>query len=147
MIKLARQWCTLFGLGHLPGRGTLASALIFIVAYFVLGINTLVGQILLAAMVLISVLLTYSAAKLYTQTDPLEIISDEVAASALLALIIPYSWLWFLIAFVLFRFFDISKILGIKQLETLPGATGILTDDFGAVLYSYIIIIITHIWL
>jgi phosphatidylglycerophosphatase A len=41
-------------------------------------------------------------------------------------------------SFVLFRFFDILKPLGIKRLETLPGATGVMSDDILAGFYTFL---------
>jgi phosphatidylglycerophosphatase A len=41
-----------------------------------------------------------------------------------------------LVAFGLFRFFDILKPLGIKKLEALPGAWGVMADDVLGGLYA-----------
>lgn len=44
----------------------------------------------------------------------------------------------FIAAFILFRFFDILKPLGIKHLEAIPGALGVMTDDLLAGFYTFL---------
>ena len=48
---------------------------------------------------------------------------------------IEFNYLNLIISFILFRFFDISKI-GLKKIEQISGAWGILLDDIFAGLYS-----------
>ena len=52
-----------------------------------------------------------------------------------------------LLSFVLFRFFDITKIGPIKRFENLPNGIGIMADDIVAGLFSAIIIFIALLWL
>lgn len=76
--------------------------------------------------------------------DPSEVILDEFIA-------IPYCFIGFipsvatwndalftLIAFVLFRFFDIVKPLGIKKLQAYSGGLGVVIDDVVAGIYTCI---------
>ena len=44
------------------------------------------------------------------------------------------------LAFILFRFFDIAKPLGIRKLEQLPGGIGVMADDVLAGIYSNLIL-------
>lgn len=73
--------------------------------------------------------------------DPGWIVIDEVSgqwmAFAFLApeIIIENPWV-ILIGFALFRFFDILKPLGIKKLEALPGALGVMADDLLGGIYA-----------
>ena len=77
--------------------------------------------------------------------DPKEVVIDEWAGQ-LIALIgitplngeIP-SFTLILIAFGLFRLFDITKIAFISTLERIPGAIGILLDDILAGIYAALI--------
>lgn len=43
-------------------------------------------------------------------------------------------WIIFVSGFVLFRFFDILKPLGIRKLQDLPGGWGVVIDDVAAAL-------------
>lgn len=49
-------------------------------------------------------------------------------------------WWMIVIAFVLFRFFDIVKPLGIRRLERIHGGWGMMLDDIVAGVYSAIIV-------
>jgi phosphatidylglycerophosphatase A len=46
----------------------------------------------------------------------------------------------FVAAFILFRFFDIAKPLGIKQLENIKGGWGVMLDDVLAGVYANIVL-------
>ncbi len=77
--------------------------------------------------------------------DPGWIVIDEVCGMWMaLALVssesvVEHPWL-LLVAFALFRFFDILKPLGIHRLERLPGAWGVMADDLLGGVYSGIIL-------
>lgn len=77
--------------------------------------------------------------------DPGWIVIDEVAGQWLAFAFIPLSlikeqpWL-LLLGFILFRFFDILKPLGIHHLEKLPKAWGVMADDMLGGLYTGIIL-------
>ena len=46
----------------------------------------------------------------------------------------------FIAAFILFRFFDIAKPLGIRQLENIKGGWGVMLDDVLAGVYANIVL-------
>lgn len=72
--------------------------------------------------------------------DPGEVILDEFVAVPLcflslghvFAALDVWSWVLLLAGFLLFRFFDILKPLGIKKLQDLPGGIGVVADDLAA---------------
>lgn len=45
-------------------------------------------------------------------------------------------WPWLLAGFLLFRFFDILKPLGINKLQKMEGGVGVVADDLGAALIT-----------
>jgi len=49
-------------------------------------------------------------------------------------------FLLIILGFLLFRLFDITKPLGIKALEKLPGGFGIVLDDVMAAFYANLIL-------
>ncbi len=63
------------------------------------------------------------------RSDPSESVIDEVAGQWLACAVAPLSLAGFAIAFVLFRFFDISKLWPVSLGEKLPGGWGVMTDD------------------
>jgi len=69
--------------------------------------------------------------------DPGLVVIDEVAGQWLtLAGAQVFNWKTALAAFVLFRLFDIWKPPPVRQLERLPGGTGIMADDLMAGVYG-----------
>jgi len=79
---------------------------------------------------------TWSAhvyAKSHGAADPGQVVIDEVLGVWLaLAGVTTLNWKSWILAFALFRFFDILKPPPIRQLETLPGGVGIIADDLAA---------------
>ena len=72
--------------------------------------------------------------------DPPEIVIDEVVGLLITFLAIPLCTSSVVVGFLLFRFFDIFKIGGIRYVERLNGSWGIVLDDVVAALISNIIL-------
>jgi phosphatidylglycerophosphatase A len=68
--------------------------------------------------------------------DPSQVVVDELAGCWVACLAVPHHAGALLTAFVFFRLFDIFKPLGIRKLESLPGAPGVLLDDLLAGVYA-----------
>ena len=69
------------------------------------------------------------------------IVWDEIVAMWLVLAFTPASWLWWLIAFGLFRFFDILKPWPIRFFDTrLKNGFGVMFDDLLAALYALLVI-------
>jgi phosphatidylglycerophosphatase A len=68
--------------------------------------------------------------------DPQFVVIDEVAGQLITLIAVPVTWKTFLAGFILFRVFDIVKPPPVRQLEKLPGGTGIVLDDVAAGLYA-----------
>lgn len=76
----------------------------------------------------------------FAQKDPALICLDEVVGMLVSLCAIPLNWQMIVLGFMLFRFFDILKPAGIKILEQLPGAWGVLADDLLAGLYTNLLL-------
>jgi phosphatidylglycerophosphatase A len=139
--RMARMIATWFGAGDLPGApgtwGSLA-ALPFAVGAVLLG-----GQYLLAALVVIGFLVGVWAsgrlAAFHRLEDPQRVVVDEVVGQWLAILPVAFDWRYYAVAFVLFRFADITKPWPLKNLERLPRGAGIMADDIGAGVYAGIL--------
>lgn len=128
---------------RLPAPGTWGAAaglLYFTVFFYPLGT---------VATVLLSTLACYLAVALcgeaefrLARKDPGEVILDEFVVMPLCFLgwhhlAGPWpQWVLFLTGFLLFRFYDILKPLGIRRLQDLPGGWGVVMDDVAAALAS-----------
>ena len=80
----------------------------------------------------------------YWGKDPSRVVIDEMVGTwiALLAVPADYYIGYMFAAFILFRFFDILKPLGIKQAEKLPSGYGIMADDILSGIYGGIVILL-----
>jgi phosphatidylglycerophosphatase A len=69
------------------------------------------------------------------------IVWDEIVAMWLVLAFTPAHWLWWLIAFGLFRFFDILKPWPIRFFDVrLKNGFGVMFDDLLAALYALLLI-------
>jgi len=69
------------------------------------------------------------------------IVWDEFVGYWITMFLAPKSWLWILVGFVLFRFFDIIKPWPINWLDRkVDGGFGIMIDDVLAGVYAFIVL-------
>ncbi len=129
---------------HAPG--TMASFIAIIIGYFLLiNLDLKFYLIFLIFFIVVSFILCEAHIKLYNRKDPKEVVVDEFSGQfiALLACVqsekINYVFLSLISSFILFRFFDITKIGIIKKIENLPNSVGIMADDIVAGLFAFLI--------
>jgi phosphatidylglycerophosphatase A len=95
--------------------------------------------------------------RLHGKHDAPETVIDEVAGQSI-ALLPLFFWnfngfypaLTSLLAFILFRFFDIVKPLGVWHIQKLPGGWGVMLDDVLAGFYAlgvWLLILLSVIFL
>ena len=88
----------------------------------------------------------WSADKLESEwgKDPSKVVVDEMVGVWIALLAVPAdNYIGYMFAaFILFRFFDILKPLGIKQAEKLPSGYGIMADDILSGIYGGIVILL-----
>jgi len=76
--------------------------------------------------------------------DPSPLVMDEFAGQGMTFIAISftgdltYDILLLVAGFIIFRFFDIKKPLGVNELQRLPGGVGILVDDLLAGFYAFL---------
>ncbi|HEY0563432.1 MAG TPA: phosphatidylglycerophosphatase A [Methylophilus sp.] len=69
------------------------------------------------------------------------IVWDEIVAMMLVLTFTPLHWFWWLLAFALFRLFDIWKPFPIRQCDAqLKGGFGVMFDDLLAAIYAIIVL-------
>lgn len=72
-------------------------------------------------------------------SDHGSIVWDEIVAIMLVLTVTPYHLQWWLVAFVLFRLFDIWKPAPIRQCDAkVKGGLGVMLDDVLAAVYAII---------
>lgn len=127
---------TFLGIGKIPlAPGTwasLAAAPLFytLIDYPLIHLGTLV------AVYFLGVYATGAYAKEIGDADPSSAVMDEVLGMGVAMWAIPRQWPFVLMAFILFRLFDIWKPYPIHRVEKLPGGWGVMTDDLVAGIYA-----------
>lgn len=139
-----------FGSGFWPwGPGT-AGALLAVLLWFALSAVVSSGTLFwvtLGAVVVFTVLGTWATARLMPcwGDDPSRVVIDEMVGVWIPLLAAPAGNVWLaLLSFVLFRFFDILKPLGIRVLDNRRGAFWVMADDILAGIYSLIIVLVVR---
>lgn len=143
--KIAWLLGTWFGCGHSPfAPGTAGSAGAMIAAMGAshwLGWSR--GELIWAtiALVLPAIWSADRVARSLGAKDPGRVVVDEVAGQWLtLWGATHYTWISLALAFFLFRLFDVWKPFPARQLEALPGGTGIVADDLAAGVYAALVL-------
>ena len=111
-----------------PGTvGTLWGVPLF---YGLEGLDPLQWTALLLVTVIFAVAISNEAEKHLQRKDPKEIVIDEIAGYGVATAFLPFTALNVILAFILFRFFDILKPFPIRWIEKrFPGGWGIVLDD------------------
>jgi len=162
---MKRLLASCFGLGRLPLApgtwGSLPVAIVFGLMWH-LGTSSILISITMAVLALagsiICVKFAPAAIAATGNTDPREVVADELAGQAVTFLAAPLlspeilsiRQIWIITAggFLLFRLFDIAKPCPIRRLEKLPEGWGVLADDLMAGVYAAIVLqIIIRFWI
>lgn len=76
------------------------------------------------------------AALVRADKDPSYVVIDEIYGMLVCAAIAPMNIYYLIAGFALFRLFDITKPVPVRNLEKLPGGLGIIADDIMAGIYA-----------
>ena len=137
--RIAGVIATTAGIGYLPfAPGTWAAALSALLWYEFY--PSVTWQALLTILLITAGVYSSSIMVREGEKDPGYIVIDEFAGMWLSLLFIPTSIINVIVSFVLFRFFDIVKPLGIRKMERLKKGWGIMMDDILAGIYSNIVL-------
>jgi len=134
MNTLSMILSTFFGTGFFPiAPGTAASFLT--VLLFKLGLYRLPWPF--QALIIVVLFIAGGAAstryaRLLNRKDPGRIVIDETCGQLIALFLVTPGWKELLLAFFLFRIFDIIKPYPIRKLEAIPHGWGIMADDVGA---------------
>ncbi len=126
--------------------GTLASLIAVLIGYFLLfNLDIKFYLIFLFCFITLSYFLCEIHIRLHKKKDPKEVVVDEFSGQfiAILACVksenINNVFLSLMLSFILFRFFDITKIGPIKKFENFPNGIGIMADDIAAGFCAFLV--------
>ena len=129
-----------FGSGLSPKAPGTAGTLLALPLFFgLMQIPENLHLALIIGLFLIGIPLCTIAGKALGVSDHGSIVWDEIVAMLLVLEFTPKHWLWWLVAFLLFRLFDIWKPAPIRQCDAkLKGGFGVMFDDLLAAIYAII---------
>ena len=140
---LHKAICTVFGLGMAPFApgtfGALGAVLFYFGLYhFEIDFGLVPTLISILVLTLIGIWSTNALEDEWGQ-DPSRVVIDEFVGIMVTMILVPVTPINIIIAFILFRFFDITKPLGIRKVDTvLKSGIGVMLDDILAGVYSCI---------
>jgi phosphatidylglycerophosphatase A len=143
MSRVSTLIATLGGLGRVPfAPGTVASLAALPFAWLLASYGG--SLILLAATMAAAAIGTWACheyARGTNSVDPSECVADELAGQWLTFAFAPLSLAGMVLAFLLFRLFDVLKPWPIPLAERLEGGVGIVADDIVAALMAGLLIV------
>jgi len=140
MNALAMVVATAGYIGYFPiAPGTAGSLAGLVVLAFVRWIGVPAFEIATIIAVLLAGIWSASIAEqTLNRKDPGPVVIDEVLGMLITVALLPLSLTGVLVAFLLFRIFDVVKPFPARRLEALHGGAGIMLDDAVAGLYGYV---------
>lgn len=140
-----------FGSGWLPlAPGTWGAAVAAVLALPLMWATPPVARLTLTVAIVVFSLLCAKAVDVFAGEwgeDPRHVVADEMVGMWLTLVGLPLNLVNIGIGFLLFRFFDIAKPLGIRRLEAIPGGWGVVLDDVLAGVYANILLQVLNLYL
>ncbi len=133
--------CSAGGVGFLPLiPGTFGSA-VGVGVFLLVKDSAVVYAAVLAAVIVLGLLLSGEAEKVFKRKDPKYVVIDEVAGMLISLAFLPfYNWLVIAAAFILFRALDTVKIFPAEAVQDKHGSVGIMGDDIVAAVYTNLVL-------
>jgi len=130
-----------------PGPGTWGTVLAWIVFSIIApggAADMATAMIVIAVALIVGTWAAEHTAAMLGETDPGTIVVDEIVAFWIVLVFLPTGGHWFalqVLAFVLFRFFDIVKPPPIRNIDRAwKNAAGVMADDLVAAFYTLVVI-------
>jgi len=135
-----------FGAGFCPvapgTAGALLATLIWIGLAYLIPAHILLATLILIIIFTVLGIWSTNVIEKSWGKDPSKVVVDEMVGVWIALLAADVNIIYtVVIAFVLFRLFDIFKPLGIRNMEKLKGGVGVMMDDILAGVYSFIILL------
>jgi phosphatidylglycerophosphatase A len=128
-LKLIELVSTFFFIGYLPASGTFATLATFPIAMLLSKQKLEVQILVLVTIILCGIKISSLAEKYFGKKDDKRIVVDEVCGFLVATVGLPIDSINIIIlTFLIFRFFDITK-LGFKKVQKISSGLGIMIDD------------------
>ena len=137
------SFCYVGYIKYAPGS---VSSLLFLIIFYFIPNNIISQSILLFSVCLLGFTLCYYYSKNSVIKDPSFIVIDEVAGMSLSLFMVPKEIHLYILAFILFRIFDIFKPGVIDKSQKVNYGIGIMLDDLLAGLFTIVILWTIILW-
>jgi len=117
-----------------------AGSLVALVALWLIPFSSFSLALTLVCVILVGVWASSRAERLLGRKDPGQVVIDEVAGMFLSVLTLHRTPMVLLLAFVLFRLFDIVKPFPARQSQNFRGGIGVILDDLVAGAYTLVLL-------
>lgn len=119
--------------------GTFGTLVGFPLFWLIANLPTLIQLVIIAALFVVGIYFCDATSKALGVSDHGSIVWDEIVAMMLVLVFTPDDSAWWLLAFMLFRIFDIWKPSPIRQCDaSIKGGLGVMLDDILAAIYAII---------
>jgi len=138
--KIIKLFATFFYIGYAPeAQGTLASLAALFLYYFVKD-NLSLYIFTVLFLIVSGFLVSGKAEEIFKKKDASQITIDEASGMLVALFLIPPTWPYVIVGFILFRLLDIIKPQPIRKLEGLKGSAGVMLDDIAAGVLTNVIL-------
>ena len=149
MRYLADCIVTMFYIGRIPfAPGSWASlAAVILWLNIFNNLNYLLLPIISVILFFIGTYFSHLVLRTTNTKDPSFIVIDEWVGQWIAFSFLPVNYTIAILGFLLFRFFDISKVGPVKFFEKLPGAWGVMADDVIAGILSMVSLLLIQYYI
>jgi len=127
---------TVFGLGYAPvAPGTFGSAA-GLLLWWLLPASIAIHGVVIVALFAAGSWSGNVAEHYFGRTDPSQVVVDEVMGMLITLFLNPVGCVGAILAFLMFRIFDVIKPYPSDRLERLHGGVGVMADDGMAAVYA-----------
>jgi phosphatidylglycerophosphatase A len=136
VTRVALAVATVFGIGYVPvAPGTFGSAA-GLLLWWMLPASTVTQAVAIVALFVVGSWSGNVAERHFGRTDPGQVVIDEVMGMLITLFLNPVGWVGAILAFFMFRVFDVIKPYPSDRLERLHGGVGVMADDGMAAIYA-----------
>ena len=130
-FKFSEFFGTICYVGHIPFAPGTFGSLVALIAWYYLKplISDPLFLLITGAIFFFGIVVTDILIAVWDDDDPKQVVIDEWVGMWISLYLVPHSVKWGLIAFLLFRIFDILKPGPVQAMDDMHDATGVMLDD------------------
>ncbi len=148
--KIITLFSTGFYTGYFPiAPATFSTLTLGIAVYLLIShLNTYLYGLITLILLFIAIWLSDKSEKIFNKKDCSHIVIDELVGFLITMFLLPFNWLYIVLGFFIFRFFDIVKPPPANFYNNRKkGGLDVVLDDVIAGIYSNLSLQVLHYWL